>query len=408
MRKTGFIIMNLIVFFIFTLSLAFAENSQNSCLSCHNSMNPQIVKDWQASIHFNKANCADCHGGDPYKSDQMQAMDKKKGFIGKPNKVDIPRMCAKCHSDPLKMRPYNLPIGQYEQYKTSAHGKRLLINKDPKVAQCASCHEHHKILSKKDPQSPVFKPNIPQTCSRCHSNQNLMKNYNIPTNQYEKYQNSMHGNKVLKEKELSAPACADCHGVHGAAPPKVKEVVQVCGNCHSKDQEYFVQGRHGTSYQKIGEPKCISCHNHHDIKLPVTKMFIDKNEGVCLRCHSEDSYQFKLAQDFSKNLFGMEEKYAETSFKIEEVEKTRMEIIDLKADLEQAKTSMIEAWGIQHTLDQEKLKNKITEIDEMLNKVIVSADERLKEYAKRKKLLFIIAGFCIFSSLIIYMKVRLL
>ena len=40
------------------------------------------------------------------------------------------------------------------------------------------------------------------------------------------------GRLMAKRGDLSAPSCASCHGNHGAKPPQVESVADVCGSCH--------------------------------------------------------------------------------------------------------------------------------------------------------------------------------
>ena len=131
------------------------------------------------------------------------------------------------------MRTFNpsLRVDQLSQYWTSKHGQ-LLKTGDTKAAVCTDCHGVHGIQSVKFPKSPTFPWNIPQTCGRCHADPNLMKDYQIPTNQLEQYKGSVHAQALFDKKDLSAPACNDCHGNHGAVPPEVQSIASVCRQCH--------------------------------------------------------------------------------------------------------------------------------------------------------------------------------
>ncbi len=42
------------------------------------------------------------------------------------------------------------------------------------VANCASCHGAHGILPSSDPDSTVYKGNLPRTCGKCHQNAGMM------------------------------------------------------------------------------------------------------------------------------------------------------------------------------------------------------------------------------------------
>ena len=136
--------------------------------------------------------------------------------------LNIPKTCSKCHADPAFMRTYNpgLPIDQLEKYKSSVHGMKNTQG-DAKVAACASCHGSHDIRSAKDVNSKVYAVNLPTTCGACHSNVQYMKGYRIPTDQVKKFSTSVHGIALLEKRDLGAPSCNDCHGNHGAAPPRV-------------------------------------------------------------------------------------------------------------------------------------------------------------------------------------------
>src|SRR6516165_7071694 len=172
--------------------------------------------------------CVDCHGGDRTKAD-MDAMSKAAGFRGKIGRKDVPELCGRCHSDGAFMRKYNpsLRTDQLAQYKASVHGKRLALG-DTKVAVCTDCHGLHDLRAPTDTRSKVHPLNVAQTCSRCHSDSEYMKGYGIPTDQFAKYTSSVHHEAMTVRGDLSAPTCTTCHGNHGAAPPGVTSVQNVC------------------------------------------------------------------------------------------------------------------------------------------------------------------------------------
>src|SRR5690242_8139173 len=213
-----------------------AADTPNSCLDCHSALDAplQVTPErFSQDIHAQKGlTCASCHGGDPTKSD-MDAMSKAAGFKGKPSRKDIPALCGKCHSDGAFMRQYNpsLRTDQFSQYQTSVHGK-LLAKGDTKVAVCIDCHGVHDLRPASDTRSTVHPLNVAQTCSRCHADAAYMKGYSIPTDQFAGYSASVHHEALAVRGDLSAPTCTTCHGNHGAAPPGVGTVQNVCATCH--------------------------------------------------------------------------------------------------------------------------------------------------------------------------------
>ena len=116
--------------------------------------------------------------------------------------LNVPRTCAKCHSNAVLMREYNplLPVDQLDKYRTSIHGLRNAKG-DSKTAECVSCHGSHNILPVKDVNSSVYAINLPRTCAKCHSNADYMKKYKIPIQQLEKFSNSIHGITLLQNKD---------------------------------------------------------------------------------------------------------------------------------------------------------------------------------------------------------------
>src|SRR4030095_11722110 len=227
--------------------------SKDQCFNCHTILEGRLktpVDLYKSDVHFRKGiACSACDGGDSKEEDQDKAMSKSAGFIGVPHGQPVTKICAKCHSKeyetlsksvhgqsstgsgtiinncvtchdvhniiPVKspgdkvnglnmvntcagchsnaslMRNYNpgLKIDQLEKYKTSVHGQKVFSG-DSKPANCASCHGNHDIKKVNDANSRVYVTNIPATCNKCHGDVNYMKEYKIPTDQYEKYRKS--------------------------------------------------------------------------------------------------------------------------------------------------------------------------------------------------------------------------
>ncbi|MCL5774185.1 MAG: cytochrome c3 family protein [Firmicutes bacterium] len=405
-KKLAFLFFLLIGFLLFSFPAQAQE--KNSCADCHGGMEgdkgKKVVDAWKGSTHFQHAACADCHGGNPSSDDMGTAMSKSAGFKGAPEPREIPAFCAKCHADPVRMRPFNIPTSQYDQYKNSVHGKRLLTMGDTKVANCVSCHGSHNILNVKDPNSPVYKTNIPDTCGRCHSDKQYMAQYKINTNQLADYKESVHGIKLLKELDMGVPSCADCHGTHGATPPGVKEVVDVCGTCHAKVEENFNQGKHREAYLSTGEPKCITCHNNHKILSPSDRMFISGEKGVCLKCHTDNTPEYSTAKKFQSEILAVQSSYDKDLALISAAEKTHMDLSEQKAQMGNALTSLIEARVIQHSLSWEKVNEKLEEARKYFEKVESACKNAFDQSNNRKIIILITVVFCVLAAIIVYIK----
>ncbi len=249
----------------------------NSCLDCHSALPDPLgvtQEKFSQDIHAQKGlTCASCHGGDATSYDPDQAMSRKAGWKGKIDRNQIPQLCGSCHSNPAYMRQYDpsLRTDQLAQYHTSVHGKRLAAG-DTKVAVCTDCHSVHDIRPPSDPRSTVNPVNVAKTCSRCHSDAAYMKAYGIPTDQYAKYITSVHHQALAVRGDLSAPTCTTCHGNHGAVPPGVDKVQNVCANCHVFQAQMYEKSTHSKAFQAAYLPGCVVCHSNHGIHHPTDAM----------------------------------------------------------------------------------------------------------------------------------------
>jgi hypothetical protein len=234
------------------------ETTTDNCLSCHSALTDERlsapVRALENDVHgASGLGCASCHGGDPTAAG-FDGMDPATGFVGRPTRRQLAGFCGRCHSDAAFMRQYNpsLRVDQVAEYVTSVHGTRLIEQGDTAVAICTSCHPAHSITSPSDPQSSVNPLNVAETCGACHASAEYMGGYGIPTDQLEDYRRSVHWEMMTEGGDLSAPTCNDCHGNHGAAPPGITSVGNVCGQCHSVMADNFAQSRHAQTFALIG------------------------------------------------------------------------------------------------------------------------------------------------------------
>ncbi|HEY7616218.1 MAG TPA: cytochrome c3 family protein, partial [Terriglobales bacterium] len=272
--------------------------TRNSCLDCHSALDAPLnvsAEEYAANIHAQKGlTCASCHGGDPSSDDN--AMSPKAGFRGHIDRKKIPELCGKCHSDAAYMRQYNpsLRTDQLAQYRTSVHGKKL-VGGDTHVAVCTDCHSVHNIRPAGDIRSTVNPLNIATTCSHCHADAGYMKAYGIPTTQFADYGKSVHHEAMAVRGDLSAPTCTTCHGNHGAAPPGVATVKNVCSTCHVYQSQLFEGSPHKAAFESAGLPGCVTCHSNHAIAGPKDEMVGTGEKSICTSCHMEGDAGFKAA-----------------------------------------------------------------------------------------------------------------
>ena len=324
-----------------------AAQTSNTCLDCHSALDVPLKvapEQFAQDIHAQKGlTCASCHGGDPSAAD-MEAMSKKAGFRGKVERGQVPALCAKCHSDGAYMRQYNpsLRTDQFSQYQTSVHGK-LLAKGDTRVAVCTDCHSVHGIRPTRDTRSPVHPLNVAQTCARCHADANYMKPYRISTDQFAGYTASVHHQALADRGDLSAPTCTTCHGNHGAAPPGLSAVQNVCSTCHVFQAQLFDSSPHKAAFAAASLPGCVTCHSNHRVTHPTDAMLGTGPQSVCAKCHTPGDAGYVAAGNIHGELTHLDGAVVRSDAILNRAESSGMEVSQPRLDLDQARDNLTKA-----------------------------------------------------------------
>jgi predicted CXXCH cytochrome family protein len=396
---------------ILAAALWVRAGADDTCVDCHSQLEGSLqapVLQIETDAHYQRGiSCAGCHGGDPTELDPDLSMSPSKGFVGTPGAPQIPAFCARCHSDVEYMKHYNpkLPTDQLAQYKTSVHGKRLAKG-DTQVATCISCHGVHGILRASDTRSPVFKTNIPKTCATCHANKKHMASYGIPTNQYHDYLESVHGKLLLEKKELSAAACTDCHGNHGASPPGLSDVAGACGECHPSNRDLFEKSPHKEPFQKVGQPQCAACHGNHKV-LPPSDEFLGTGEGaVCIRCHKPGSKGYEISASFKALLDSLKMATEEARRLVKKAEVAGVKVGLAKFDLRACEDAVVRSRSDLHSFILADFRVQVQEGRVKAQRVKEAALVSLKDIEIRRKGLVFSAVVILFLCIGLWLKIR--
>lgn len=358
----------------------------NSCFDCHSQMegkHADVTTQWKRSIHSERnVACVECHGGDPSASSIELAMSSVAGYVGVPDLTDIPALCASCHADVARMRQYDLPTDQWAKYKESYHGFGL-THGDRNVATCSDCHGGHQVLKANDPASSVYPSNVPVLCATCHADQDLMAAYNLPTDQFDLYRQSVHGIALLENQDSRAPTCATCHGTHGAAPPGYEEVSNICGACHAATQDYFLKSPHASAGP--GTPKCVTCHGRYDVSKPNETLFVGAAPRHCGACHPPDSEPGQAAQALYDGITAAAEAYEEAEDGVRAARRVGMLVGPLEGRLAQANTDLVTARAAQHTLELATVRERTDAALAVADEVTADAEAAIAESAFRRR-----------------------
>jgi len=388
-----------------------AAPAANSCIDCHLALDDQRVtppaKAFADDIHAKAGfTCVFCHGGNAAAEDQELAHDAKKGFIGKPTHAQIPEICGKCHSDAAAMKHFNpsLRTDQLSEYRTSGHGKKLAKG-DQDVAECASCHGAHGIQHVKDTRSPVSPTRVAQTCNGCHGNDALMKKHNLPSDAYAKWTKSVHYAARAKG-DASAPTCNSCHGNHGAAPPEVASVANVCGTCHATFAEKLKTSPHWEPFQEMGLPGCVVCHDNHGIVRPSEAFLGTGPEGKCSSCHDAGSPGAKGAEAMRASLTALAKETAVTRETLDRAAEAGMEVSKVRFELGQSDDALTKARGNVHLFRVAAVREDTDAGLKIAKTAHKAAIKKLQERDYRRNGLFVSLGLIFLTMVALVVKIR--
>ena len=381
-----------------------------TCLDCHSALDgPLLIKPegYNEDIHAQKGlTCADCHGGNPDEA-SPDAMAKKAGFKGHIDRKNVPQLCASCHAKSDYMRQFNpsLRTDQFAQYQTSVHGK-LFAKGDTNVAVCTDCHGVHGIRPASDPRSRVNPMNVANTCSSCHSDKEHMKNYKIGTDQFASYSASVHRAAMVDRGDMSAPTCTTCHGNHGAAPPGVASVENVCSTCHLFQAQLFDTGPHKTAFASAGLPSCITCHSNHRIQHPSDKMVGTNTEAVCTNCHAQGDAGFTAAAGIKKSFTDLEGQINETDQRLKSAESKGVEVSEPLLKQNEARDWLTKARVTLHSFKPERIAEDVKAGQKIADANREAGIQALKEsdYRRRGLMISLLTIFATTFALFFYIK----
>ena len=241
--------------------------------------------------------CIDCHGS--------HAVKPASDPTAKVYPLNVPDLCASCHSDADTMQPYGIPTDQFDVYKLSVHGKQLLEEQDLRAPNCASCHGSH---AAKPPRSDE----VVDVCGKCHTATQAL------------YEESAHS-----RVPAVGPKCWTCHGTHDVS---------------LSDETLFLHEGGVPDYL------CATCHDPVDQSL---RLEIDQFENPadrrCDTCHHAQSQIFAQVEAIAGALEGAAGGYEIALLRIAEAAALGMLTADAEVTAAEAKTGLIRARAAVHT-----------------------------------------------------------
>lgn len=272
-----------------------------ACTSCH----PREAQAYARSIHgrglakqdADVPTCQRCHGG----HDIVAVKDP----ASRVQPLAQAKICMECHADRrITARHPEMPsVLVIRAYADSVHGQAVAKKGLAVAPTCTSCHGAHALTPADDPNSPVHRTHVAETCGRCH--QGILAEYRA----------SIHGTAVAKGIAAS-PTCTGCHGEHTIAAPSdptstvaPRNIPKTCGACHAAERivrayglatkrgETYADSYHGiaSKFGNLEAANCASCHGFHDVQPssdPRSRVAKANLPKACGKCHPGASVLF--------------------------------------------------------------------------------------------------------------------
>jgi hypothetical protein len=342
----------------------------------------------QDDVHFQKGlSCHDCHGGNPGAApdDIEAAHDERRGWTGIPARLRIPQLCARCHADADFMKGFNphIRVDQLAEYRTSVHGKRNAAG-DEKVAVCVDCHGVHGIRPVGDPRSSVHPARLAETCARCHADRALMESYGLASTQHADYRTSVHAKALYEDGDLGAPTCNDCHGSHGAVPPGVGSVANVCGSCHGREASLFRETEAKRGIELDLCIRCVVCHENHAIHPPTTEMLGVGPKSTCIGCHPEGDPEYGAAARMGAAAERLKGRLGEARDLLARAERAGMEVSADRFALQEAQDRAVEARVLAHSFDEGRFMAAVDAGQAAAEKGVSAGHRAFRELRQRR------------------------
>jgi len=273
------------------------------CGICH----AEVLAEHAASVHgvdgkrrsegMELPSCSTCHG-------DIHTMTAVTDPSSPMNERKQGETCGTCHGSGKPAPEGVRTIRPIEAYTASVHAAEIV--KGNHGASCSDCHTAHSPLPATNPESSIYRLNVPATCGACHTEITAF------------FENSIHG-LAAYSGVMDSPVCTECHGEHrilgvaaeGSPVSATNIPIQVCGPCHSDlslNEKYGLAADQVPSYedsfhglaarggvQKVAN--CASCHGVHNI-LPSSNAasFIhpDNLAHTCGQCHIGAGSRFAI------------------------------------------------------------------------------------------------------------------
>jgi predicted CXXCH cytochrome family protein len=217
---------------------------------------------------------------------------------------------------------------------------------------------------------------------------------------------SVHAKTLYDKQDLSAPTCNDCHGNHGATPPGIASVANVCGQCHARQAELFQTSPHKKAFDDRQLGECITCHGNHAIPKPGDQMIGTQQGALCINCHTQGDKGFVAAGAMRTRIDELIASIGKSSAILNLAERKGMEVSKPKFELKGATDALTHARVLIHSSSTSEVDKVIEPGMDAANKGYQAGVGALAELSFRRKGLAVSLVFILFLAALVYLKIR--
>jgi predicted CXXCH cytochrome family protein len=208
---------------------------------------------------------------------------------------------------------------------------------------------------------------------------------------------SVHATALLKRGDTSAPTCSTCHGSHGARPPGVTEIANVCSQCHVREADLFRASPKKSIFESIGQAECLVCHGNHRIEHPADGWISIKSDAVCAQCHDEQVKGAATINTVHQGLEGLSAAVASADGALSRAERAGMLVDDGRFSLREARQHLINARVTVHAFAEAPFTAVVNPGVAAAKRAEQTANQALEELQYRRRglttALVVIMGF---------------
>jgi predicted CXXCH cytochrome family protein len=220
------------------------------------------------------------------------------------------------------------------------------------------------------------------------------------------WSSSVHATALLKRGDTSAPTCNTCHGSHGATPPGVTQVANVCAQCHVREAELFRASPKKAIFDAMGQAECLVCHGNHAIHPTADTLIGLDAKAVCATCHDASSNSALTITSVREGLDKIANTLMSARTIVDQAEHAGMLVDEARLALQEGREQQIQARALVHAFAAAPFAEVATRGADAAERARLSGERALEELQTRRRGLFVATLFIVGFLITLVWKIR--